>query len=117
MPLSTQGGVQPNDAVHVAAVRFCDLSPANLVLPRLRAAFRGAARATGGGDATPDRFASFACDSTRGLHIHPNIRHGALAPLDDEAEFLDRQGSVHARLSVDFPKEFGRYLSSSLCRP
>ena len=70
-----------------------------------------------GGDVTPDRFVSFACDSTRGLHIHPNIRHGALAPLDDEAEFLDRQGRVHARLSVDFPKEFGRYLSSSLCRP
>ena len=33
---------------------------------------------------------------------------------DDEATFLDRQGRVHARVSVDFPKEFGGYLSVPL---
>jgi hypothetical protein len=37
-------------------------------------------------------------------------------PLNDEAEFLDRQGRVHARVSVDFVKEFGCYLSVPLPR-
>jgi ureidoglycolate lyase len=32
-------------------------------------------------------------------------------PLEDTAEFLDRQGRVHARVSIDFVKEFGCYLS------
>jgi hypothetical protein len=38
-------------------------------------------------------------------------------PLDDHAEFLDRQGRVHARVSVDFAKEFGCYLAAPLRRP
>jgi ureidoglycolate lyase len=38
-------------------------------------------------------------------------------PLDDEAQLLDRQGRVHARVSVDFPKEFGCYLAAPLRRP
>jgi hypothetical protein len=32
--------------------------------------------------------------------------HGALVPLEDEAQFLDRQGHVQARVSVDSVKEF-----------
>ena len=35
----------------------------------------------------------------------------------DHAEFLDRQGRVHARVSVDFAKEFGCYLAAPLRRP
>ena len=62
-------------------------------------------------DVTPERFVSFWCDGRRGLYIHPNIWHGAVVPLDDHAEFLDRQGRVHARVSVDFVKEFGCYLA------
>jgi len=30
---------------------------------------------------------------------------------------LDRQGRVHARVSVDFAKEFGCYLGEPLGRP
>jgi len=67
-----------------------------------------------GDDVTPERFVTFWCDGSRGLYIHPNIWHGAVVPLDDHAEFLDRQGRVHARVSVDFPKEFGCYLSAPL---
>jgi ureidoglycolate lyase len=67
-----------------------------------------------GDDVTPERFVTFRCDGSRGLYIHPNIWHGAVVPLDDHAEFLDRQGRVHARVSVDFPKEFGCYLSTPL---
>ena len=57
-----------------------------------------------GDDVTPERFVAFWCDGSHGLYIHPNIRHGAVVPLDDQAEFLDRQGRVHARVSVDFVK-------------
>jgi ABC-type phosphonate transport system ATPase subunit len=38
----------------------------------------------------------------------------ALVPFDERAQFLDRQGRVHARVSVDFPREFGCYLVSPL---
>ena len=70
-----------------------------------------------GDDVTPDRFVSFWCDGTKGLYIHPNVWHGAFVPHADEARFLDRQGRVHARVSVDFPKEFGCYLAVPLGRP
>jgi hypothetical protein len=70
-----------------------------------------------GDDVTPERFVSFWCDGTKGLYIHPNIWHGAFVPHADEARFLDRQGRVHARVSVDFAKEFGCYLGVPLGRP
>jgi ureidoglycolate lyase len=56
-------------------------------------------------------------DGSRGLYVHPNVWHGAFVPLDDHAEFLDRQGRVHARVSVDFQKEFGCYLAVPLRQP
>ncbi len=70
-----------------------------------------------GDDVTPEKFVSFWCDGRQGLYIHPNVWHGALVPLDDEARFLDRQGRVHARVSVDFVREFGCYLGAPLRRP
>jgi ureidoglycolate lyase len=70
-----------------------------------------------GDDVTPEKFVTFWCEGGRGLYLHPNVWHGAVVPLDDEAEFLDRQGRVHARVSVDFVKEFGCYLASPMRRP
>jgi len=70
-----------------------------------------------GDDVTPEQFVSFYCDGKTGLCIHPNIWHGAVVPLDDHAELLDRQGRVHARVSVDFAGEFGCYLGVPLRRP
>ena len=67
-----------------------------------------------GDDVTPQSFTAFRCDGGRGLYIHPGIWHGAVVPLDDHAEFLDRQSRVHARVSVDFAKEFGCYLTVPL---
>jgi ureidoglycolate lyase len=67
-----------------------------------------------GDDVTPERFVTFFCEGSRGLYIHPNIWHGAVVPFDEHARFLDRQGRVHARVSVDFPKEFGCYLGSPM---
>jgi ureidoglycolate lyase len=70
-----------------------------------------------GDDVTPERFVTFWCDGSQGLYIHPNVWHGAFVPLDDHAEFLDRQGRVHARVSVDFAREFGCYLATPLRQP
>ncbi|MBS0378154.1 MAG: ureidoglycolate lyase [Proteobacteria bacterium] len=70
-----------------------------------------------GDDVRPDSFVTFYCDGRRGLYLHPNVWHGPVVPHDDTAEFLDRQGRVHARVSVNFVKEFGCYLGSSLRRP
>ncbi|EXJ64392.1 hypothetical protein A1O7_00728 [Cladophialophora yegresii CBS 114405] len=67
-----------------------------------------------GDDVTPDKFVAFRCDGGKGLYIHPNVWHGAVVPLDDHARLLDKQGRVHARVSVDFAKEFGGYLSVPL---
>jgi ureidoglycolate lyase len=70
-----------------------------------------------GDDVRPEKFVSFWCDGRRALYLHPNVWHGAVVPLDDEAEFLDRQGRVHARVSVNFVTEFGCYLGAPLRRP
>lgn len=70
-----------------------------------------------GDDVTPEHFVGFLCDGSCGLYIHPNIWHGAIVPLADNAELLDRQGRVHARVSVDFAKEFGCYLALPLPPP
>ena len=67
-----------------------------------------------GDDITPDKFKAFRCDGGKGLYIHPGIWHGAVVPLNDHSRLLDRQGRVHARVSVDFAKEFGGYLSVPL---
>ena len=67
-----------------------------------------------GDDVTPERFTAFLCDGRRGLYIRPNVWHGAFVPHADAATFLDRQGRVHARVSVDFPREFGCYLGVPL---
>jgi ureidoglycolate hydrolase len=65
----------------------------------------------------PEDFITFVCDGTCGLYVHPSVWHGPIIPLDDRVELLDRQGRVHARVSVDFPKEFGCYLASPLGKP
>jgi len=70
-----------------------------------------------GDDVKPEDFTTFICDGTCGLYVHPGVWHGPVIPLDDQVELLDRQGRVHARVSVDFPKEFGCYLASPLRTP
>jgi hypothetical protein len=67
-----------------------------------------------GDDITPASFTAFRCDGSRALYLHPNVWHGAVVPHADHVRFLDRQGRVHARISVDFPKEFACYLSVPL---
>ncbi|KAF2162305.1 hypothetical protein M409DRAFT_58408 [Zasmidium cellare ATCC 36951] len=63
-----------------------------------------------GDDVKPEDFRTFRVSGGKGLYIHPNIWHGAVVPEGDEGRLLDRQGRVHARVSVDFVEEFGCYL-------
>lgn len=67
-----------------------------------------------GDDLKPENVVAFWCDGSRGLYIHPGIWHEGIFPVEDEQQFLDRQGRVHARVSCDIGKEFGVYLSVPL---
>ncbi len=70
-----------------------------------------------GDDVKPGDFVAFYCDGTQGLYLHPGVWHEAVVPLAERASFDDKQGKVHARISVDFMDEFGALLSVPLRRP
>lgn len=70
-----------------------------------------------GDDVTPERFVCFRFDGQEGLYIHPNIWHEGVFPLRGTQRFFDRQGAVHARVSVDFAREFGSLLEAPIARP
>ncbi len=67
-----------------------------------------------GDDVQPEKFICFLCDGSQGLYIHPNIWHEGVFPISGSQRFLDRQGAVHARVSVDFAREFKCLLEISL---
>ena len=59
-----------------------------------------------GDDIKAEDFVCFKFDGTAGLCMHPNVWHeGVFAPRGRQ-RFFDQQGAVHARVSVNFPKEF-----------
>jgi hypothetical protein len=60
-----------------------------------------------GDDVTPERFVCFRFGGRQGLYIHPNIWHEGVFALRGTQRFFDHQGAVHARVSVDFAREFG----------
>ncbi|MHC4067540.1 MAG: ureidoglycolate lyase, partial [Planctomycetota bacterium] len=70
-----------------------------------------------GDDVKPADFVAFYCDGTQGLYLHPGVWHEAVVPLAEKASFDDKQGKVHARISVNFLEEFGALLSVPLRRP
>ncbi len=59
-----------------------------------------------GDDIEVKNFVCFICGGTQGLYIHPNIWHEGVFAISGRQRFLDRQGAVHARVSVDFAREF-----------
>ena len=67
-----------------------------------------------GDDVRPEQFICFRFDGSRGLYIHPNIWHEGVFALAGKQRFHDEQGAVHARVSVDFPREFGCLLEAPL---
>lgn len=59
-----------------------------------------------GDDVQPDDFVCFWFNGQQGLYIHPNIWHEGVFPVRGQQKFFDKQGAVHARVSVDFAREF-----------
>jgi len=70
--------------------------------------------ALAGDDVTPARFVCFRFEGRQGLYIHPNIWHEGVFTLRGTQRFFDRQGAVHARVSVDFAREFGCLLAARI---
>jgi ureidoglycolate hydrolase len=64
----------------------------------------------------PKDFKAFWFDGSKGLYMHPNVWHDGVFPAVDQARFFGKQGKVHARISANFPKEFGCYLGAPLQR-
>ena len=67
-----------------------------------------------GDDVTPERFVCFRFNGRHGLYIHPNIWHEGVFGARGTQRFFDKQGAVHARVSVDFAREFGCLLDVPL---
>ncbi len=67
-----------------------------------------------GDDVAPEQFVCFRFDGRRGLYIHPNIWHEGVFACAGTQRFHDVQGAVHARVSVDFAREFGCLLEAPL---
>jgi hypothetical protein len=67
-----------------------------------------------GDDITPEKFVCFRFRGDKGLYIHPNIWHEGVFALGGTQRFFDKQGAVHARVSVDFAREFGCLLEAPI---
>jgi hypothetical protein len=67
-----------------------------------------------GDDVGAEDFIAFHFDGTRGVHIDPGIWHQPVFPLGERAVFSNRQGRVHACVSIDFVQELGVYVEVPL---
>jgi len=67
-----------------------------------------------GDDVTPERFVCFRFDGSQGLYIHPDVWHEGVFARRGTQRFHDEQGAVHARVSLDFAREFGCLLEAAL---
>jgi hypothetical protein len=67
-----------------------------------------------GDDVTPEKFVCFRFAGDRGLYIHPGVWHEGVFTPRGSQQFFDKQGAVHARVSVDFAREFHCLLEAPL---
>ena len=67
-----------------------------------------------GDDIRPEQFVCFRFDGSRGLYIHPDVWHEGVVATSGSQRFFDQQGAVHARVSVDFAREFGCLLEAPI---
>src|SRR5579871_195138 len=112
---AAEGASQPRDEVFIWRANYHP-DGGQMVYPNAGESFV-VALAPPGDDVTPDASPAFRFDGSAGLYVHPGVWHTAFVPHADRATFLDRQGRVHARVSVDFPREFGCYLTLPLGPP
>lgn len=73
--------------------------------------------APAGDDVRPEDFVAFYSDGSFGVQIHPNIWHQPIFPLATQANFMGKQGKVHACVACDMVQEFDCYLSVPLRAP
>lgn len=67
-----------------------------------------------GDDVQPSDFVCFKFSGQQGCCIHPNIWHEGVFALRGTQRFFDRQGRVHARVSIDFAREFNCLLCARI---
>lgn len=67
-----------------------------------------------GDDIKLSDFVAFCFDGTHGVQIYPNIWHQPVYPKDETCQFLNKQGSVHACVSLDTIEEFNAWLEIPL---
>ena len=67
-----------------------------------------------GDDIAPEKFVCFRFDGSHGLYIHPDVWHEGVFATGGTQRFFDQQGAVHARVSVDFAREFGCLLEAPI---
>jgi hypothetical protein len=67
-----------------------------------------------GDDVGPQDFVCFRFEGRQGLYIHPNVWHEGVFALRGTRRFFDKQGAVHARVSIDFARECGCLLEAVL---
>jgi hypothetical protein len=67
-----------------------------------------------GDDVKPQDFVCFRFDGRQGLYIHPDVWHEGVFGLRGTQRFFDKQGAVHARVSIDFARECGCLLEAVL---
>ena len=67
-----------------------------------------------GDDVKPEDFVCFRFSGEQGLYIHPNVWHEGVCGVSGTRRFFDKQGAVHARVSLDFAREFGCLLEAAL---
>merc|ERR1719326_849853 len=67
---------------------------------------------TKGDDVKPTDYTAFYVEGGKGVYIHPGTWHNAvfIHPSHSPATFFNRQGKVHARVSVNWAKEFNTLL-------
>jgi Ureidoglycolate lyase len=65
-----------------------------------------------GDDVKPQDFVCFRFDGRQGLYLHPNVWHEGVFGVRGTQRFFDKQGAVHARVSLDFAREFGCLLEA-----
>ncbi|MEM9499918.1 MAG: ureidoglycolate lyase [Pseudomonadota bacterium] len=70
-----------------------------------------------GDDLRPEHIVTFWSDGSKGIYIHPGVWHEGVFPVEDQQNFRDRQGRVHARVSCDLGEEFGAYVAAPLQVP
>jgi ureidoglycolate lyase len=69
-----------------------------------------------GDDVRANDFIAFHFDGKSGVHIDPGVWHQPVFPIGTSMRFQNKQGRVHACVSIDFVGELGAYIEVPLVR-